>query len=188
MNLLFRFILVLLQAALGSTHTPLTAPRRAKFTVWLTDQDMFLHMTNSRYLSFADLGRVDLSARTGLRRVMNRQGWRAEICGQITTINRMLKAPNRFELETQIRGWDDQYIAVSQIFVRRGKTHASVNTLLMVQDKNGGLISPQNLIDAVAPGMASPKLSDLFTDLITQTNANISNTSLSQPPPQSENK
>lgn len=179
MNLLFRLIWVLIQATIGAKHTPLTDPRRTKFTVWITDQDMFLHMTNSRYLSFADLGRVDLTARTGLRKAMSRQNWRAEICGQIVTINRMLKAPNRFGLETQIRGWDDQYIAVSQVFLRHGKTHASVNTLLKVLAKDKTLIPPQNLVDTVAPGLASPPLPDLFTDLIAQTNANITNTQFS---------
>lgn len=176
MNLLFRLIWVLIQAAFGAKHTPLTEPRRTKFTVWITDQDMFLHMTNSRYLSFADLGRVDMTARTGLRKAINQRGWRAEICGQIMTINRMLKAPNRFALETQICGWDEQYIAVSQVFLRRGKTHASVNTLLKVLDKDKTQIPPQNLIDAVKPGLASPALPDLFANLISQTKANISNT------------
>lgn len=176
MNLLLRLIWVLLQAAIGKPHAPLTAPRRATFTVWLTDQDMFLHMTNSRYLSFADLGRVDLTARAGLRKAMNRHRWRAEICGQIMTINRMLKAPNRFQLETRICGWDDRYLAVEQTFIRRARTHASVNTLLRVQDRDGTPIPPQALIDEIDPGRPSPKLPDLFLDLIVQTNTNISNT------------
>ncbi|MEL6860712.1 MAG: thioesterase family protein [Pseudomonadota bacterium] len=171
MNLLFRLIWVLIRAAFGKPHAPLTAPRQARFTVWLTDQDMFMHMTNSRYLSFADLGRVDLTARSGLRRAMKQQGWRAEICGQTMTINRMLKAPKSFLLETQIVGWTDTYLAIAQTFLRSGKNYASVNTLLSLQDRTGAMIAPQKLIDLIDPATDKPSMPKLFSDLIERTNS-----------------
>ncbi len=169
MNLLFRLIWVLIRAALGKPHAPLTAPRQARFTVWLTDQDMFMHMTNSRYLSFADLGRVDLTARSGLRRALKRHRWRADICGQTMTINRMLKAPKSFLLETQIVGWTDHYLAIAQTFLRNGKTYASVNTLLSLQDRTGVAIAPRQLIDLIDPATEQPAMPKLFTDLIART-------------------
>ena len=169
MNLLFRMIWVLIRAAFGKPHAPVTAPRQARFTVWITDQDMFMHMTNSRYLSFADLGRVDLTARTGLRRALKQQSWRAEICGQTMTINRMLKAPKSFILETQIVGWTEAYLAIAQTFLRNGKTYASVNTLLTIQDGTGAEIAPKTLLELVDPAVEKPAMPKLFTDLIART-------------------
>lgn len=169
MNLFLRLTWVWLRALFASRHKPLTAPRSLRFSVWITDQDMFMHMTNSRYLSFADLGRTDIAMRTELSRAMKRKGWRTEICGQSMTINRMLKAPKSFLLETEICGWDADYLAISQVFLRSGKNHASVNTLLSVQDKSGNLIPPQRLIDIVESGLTSPALPGRLKQIIEQT-------------------
>ena len=176
MNLFLRLAWVWLRAVFSGPHKPLTRPRQLGFSVRLTDQDMFMHMTNSRYLSFSDLGRVDIAMRTKLSRALKRKGWRTEICGQGMTINRMLKAPKSFQLETQICGWDEHYLAISQIFLRGGKNHASVNTLLKVHDKSGNLIAPQLLIDLVEPGLSSPALPGRLNQLIEQTDSAASNT------------
>ena len=124
MNLLLRLMWIVLRARFAARHTPLTAPIRRRFRVWLTDQDMFLHMTNSRYLSFSDLGRVDLFTRSGLNRLLRQKGWRTSISAQTMTINRMLKTPNAFELETRVHGWNDQFLVVEQTFLRKGRNAA----------------------------------------------------------------
>ncbi len=171
MNLLFRLIWIMLKARFGAKHAPLTDPSHMTFRVWLTDQDMFMHMTNSRYLSFSDLGRVNLNIRSGLRDVINEKGWRSEICGQTMTINRMLKAPQAFQLETRIQGWNDRYLVIGQRFLRNGRNHASVATLLELRDKAGHMVAPQTLIDVIETGLQSPELSDTFSDLIESTRA-----------------
>ena len=50
MNLFFRRLWVYLRANLSPKTAPVDTEFRLNFRVWLTDQDMFLHMTNSRYL------------------------------------------------------------------------------------------------------------------------------------------
>nr|WP_070958988.1 acyl-CoA thioesterase [Hyphomonas sp. Mor2] len=171
MNLLFRLLWVMIRARFGARHTSILAPAFLKFRVWLTDQDMFLHMTNSRYLSFSDLGRVDLFTRSGLRKVIMSNGWRLEICGQTMTINRMLQAPKPFKLETQIHGWDDRFLVLGQKFMRNDKNHAGVVTLLAIQNRSGEPIAPQTLVEHVAPGAQSPELAQTFAELITSTKA-----------------
>lgn len=171
MNLLFRLLWVMLRARFSAKHSPLSAPARLKFRVWLTDQDMFLHMTNSRYLSFSDLGRVDLFSRSGLRKVLKTNGWRTEICGQTMTINRMLKAPKPFTLETEIHGWDEQFLVLGQRFMRNGRNHAGVTTLLAILDSSGAPVPPQSLVEAIEPGTQSPELPAAFAELIASTRA-----------------
>lgn len=172
MNLLFRLLWVMLRAQFGAKHEPVTAPAQLKFRVWLTDQDMFLHMTNSRYLSFSDLGRMDLFIRSGLRKLLKAKGWRMEIRGQTMTINKMLKAPRPFVLETQIHGWDNQLLVMGQTFLRNGKNHARVVTLLEILDATDNPVPPQDLIDQIQPDTASPELSAALQDLIRSARAN----------------
>ena len=169
MNLLFRLLWVLLRARFAPRHTPVTAPSVLKYRVWLTDQDMFLHMTNSRYLSFSDLGRINLFTRAGLSKVLKAKGWKTEICGQSMTINRMLKAPKRFLLQTQIHGWDDTFLVLGQRFLRNARNHAGVVTLLALKDKNGASVAPQDLLNQIEPGVQSPDLPADLTELIETT-------------------
>ena len=168
MNLLFRLLWIMLRARLSSKTAAPQDIVRLNLHVWLTDQDMFMHMTNSRYLSFGDLGRVDALIRTGLRRALDQQGWQAEICAQTMTINRMLKFPNRFTLETQIHAWNDRYIAIGQTFLRRGRNHATVNTVLQIQTESGDTVPPADLFAQLEANATSPAMPETFEALIAQ--------------------
>lgn len=48
---------------------------RVAFCVWPNDCDLNLHMNNGRYLSLMDLGRVYLTAQSGLLREALRRRW-----------------------------------------------------------------------------------------------------------------
>ena len=82
MNLFFRRFWVILTTMLSSEKGALDKAYVRSYRVWLTDQDMFMHMTNSRYLSFSDLARMNLLIRTGLQKALKQNNWRLEICGQ----------------------------------------------------------------------------------------------------------
>lgn len=171
MNLFFRRIWVQLVAMLSSKRGDLNRPYTLKYRVWLTDQDMFMHMTNSRYLSFSDLARLNLLIRTGLAKALRENSWRLEICGQTRTLTRMLKAPQAFEMICEVDGWTDTHIAFNHRFKRRGSTHAAVNTLMRVANAQGETIVPQKLIDAISWSETSPDLPDYFTGLAQEISA-----------------
>ena len=170
----FRRIWVLLVATLSSKRGELNRPYILKYRVWLTDQDMFMHMTNSRYLSFSDLARLNLLIRTGLSKALHENDWRLEICGQTRTLTRMLKAPQAFEMSCEIAGWTDTHIAFNHKFQRRGSTHAAVNTLMRVANSAGETVSPQHLIDAVNWASTSPDLPEYFSGLVQEISENAS--------------
>ncbi|MEL7284520.1 MAG: thioesterase family protein [Pseudomonadota bacterium] len=168
MNLFFRRLWIILTAMFASKNGPLDKVYQRTYRVWLTDQDMFMHMTNSRYLSFSDLGRLNLLIRSGLSKALKQNGWRLEICAQTRTITRMLKAPQAFRMICEIDGWTDQHIAFNHMFKRGRKTHATVNTLMRISDGDGNQVSPQRLIDAVRWAQSSPKMPQTFIDLATE--------------------
>ncbi|MEL7470532.1 MAG: thioesterase family protein, partial [Pseudomonadota bacterium] len=75
MNLLFRMLRLL---ATFWLRAKLTSPKDLsviRYRVLPTDIDMNIHMTNGRYLSIADLGRMDLALRSGIAKHVAKNGW-----------------------------------------------------------------------------------------------------------------
>lgn len=173
MNLFFRRLWVWLSTLFAPKTAPLLDSYSRTYRVWITDQDMFLHMTNSRYLSFSDLGRQNLLIRTGLLKAMKQNGWRLQICGQTRTITRMLKTPQAFNMICDLEGWTDQYLAFRHQFRRREKLHAEVNTLMRVIKVDGTPIPTAELFRTIAFEAPTQSLPAVFIDLATQFEANI---------------
>ena len=166
MNLFFRRLWVYLRAQLSSKDGPITDVYSLNFRVWLTDQDTFLHLTNSRYLSFSDLGRLNMLIRSGIWGVLRRESWEFVTCSQTRTISRMLKSPQTFEMACHIIGWTDDHIAICHRFQRSTKVHAEVNTLVRIQNRAGDIIPVTDLLEKLQISAPSPQLTKVFSDLV----------------------
>lgn len=171
MNLFFRRLWVFLRAQLSPKGGSITDIYSIYFRVWLTDQDTFLHLTNSRYLSFSDLGRLNMLIRSGIRSVLQRESWELVICSQTRTIARMLKSPQTFEMACQITGWTDEHIAICHRFQRSSKVHAEVNTLVQIRTQAGEVVPVSGLLEQLEVSAASPQLTSVFADLVERANS-----------------
>lgn len=78
-------------------------------------------MNNGRYLTFMDLGRVHLTAQSGLLREALRRGWMPVLAAAEITYIRSLKPFARFDLVTRLLTWDEKYIYLEQGFESDGK-------------------------------------------------------------------
>jgi acyl-CoA thioesterase FadM len=165
-NLFFRRLWVYLRAQLSTKQEPLTDPYSLIFRVWLTDQDMFLHMTNSRYLSFSDLARLNMLIRTGIGRAMKANGWSLNAVAQTRTIARMLKSPQTFEIVCQIEAWDDQHLAICHRLQRNGKIHAELRALMQLHDPSGAIVSTDALLTVIGHETPSEDMPANFRSLI----------------------
>jgi len=165
-NLFFRRLWVYLRALLSSKDGAFSDTYTLQFRVWLTDQDAFLHLTNSRYLSFSDLGRLNMLIRSGIWTALNRNDWELVICSQTRTISRMLKSPQTFEMACQITGWTDEHLAICHRFQRSSKVHAEVNTLLRIENRAGNIVPVSELLQQLQITTPSPQLTDVFVDLV----------------------
>lgn len=117
MNLLLRLALVLVGTALGRR---LAAPTEAvvlHLRVLPNDLDLNLHMTNSRFLSVMDLGRVALIARSGLWRHALDNRWAPVVGGIRIGFRRSLSPLQRYRLETRIIGWTEHVMVARQRFL-----------------------------------------------------------------------
>ena len=119
MNLFFRLLTLLLMRRLRPRRISYLDEAVRAHRVWLTDQDAFMHMNNSRYNSLCDLSSLDLMMRAGLLGPLRKAGLAPVIVYRGITIHRMLKFPDAYEVGTRIVAWTGAYICFRHEF-RRG--------------------------------------------------------------------
>jgi acyl-CoA thioesterase FadM len=157
MNLFFRLLHLLLfsrtrsrAGVLDEVVTP--------FRVWPTDLDVNRHMTNGKYLSILDLGRVDLMLRSELFGVLRREGIYPVVASQTIRYRRSLPPFARFGVRTRVLGWDDRFIYLQQSFERSGEKVASAIVKGIFLRKSGGRVAPAELFQLMELSADEPVL------------------------------
>ena len=108
MNLYFRMLVVFVKIWLGLTKR-WSEESVLQFRVFPFDCDVNLHLTSSRYVAFADLGRIHLLGQIGiLRGVLNRR-WFPFASGVEITYIRPIMPLQKLNLRTRILTWDEKY-------------------------------------------------------------------------------
>ena len=166
MNLFLRLLVVFFRGTFSRRRIGLLDPASLDYRVWLTDQDMFMHMTNSRYLSFSDLGTINYIIRTGCWKILRRKNWYPIICAQTMVVSRMLTTPQKFRLTTRITGWTDTYVGLSHTFVCKGRQHAEVRVIARFMSRDKTKVTPQAMIDEVGEKITSPALPEPYLRMI----------------------
>lgn len=136
MNLYVRMIRILLSQILSNK---LSSPLNRRFTffrVWPHDCDFNLHLTNSRYLGFMDLCRMDLMMALGMTGKILKHKWKFVVNAQEITYIKEVAPFTRFRISSQILGWDDKYFYVEHRLSTKGKLHAIAHIrIAAVQDR-----------------------------------------------------
>lgn len=132
---------------------------RIAFCVWPGDCDLNLHMNNGRYLTFMDLGRVHLTAQSGLLREALRRRWMPVLAAADITFIRSLKPFQRFELVTRLLTWDEKYIYLEQGFESGGKLCAQAYVKGVFLHK-GMRVPNAEILRAIGYGDAPPPMSE----------------------------
>lgn len=156
MNLWFRVLAILL-AGIFRPRLGLDGESRVCFRVWPTDLDINVHMTNARYLSLMDLGRLDLMIRTGMAKLAWHRGLRPVVAGITVRYRRSLLPFQRFLVRTRVLGWDDKWMFVETRFEWCGELVCLGVAKGLFLD-GATPCSPADLAVALAPGMQSPQL------------------------------
>lgn len=147
MNLLLRLLWILLKRARVKRSHPLDT-LRVRSRALPNDLDFNMHVNNGRYLSFADLGRVDWFVRTGCLQVARKQKAIPVIGDATARFIRQLKAFDRFYVETRLLGWNHKWAFLEhKIFDSQDRLAAIVVIRGMFWSKKGG-IPPTELLDA----------------------------------------
>jgi acyl-CoA thioesterase FadM len=154
MNLWFRLIWMLLtvrwRKPVGVLETS-----TLNMTVWPNDLDFNGHVNNGRYLTLADIGRMDYVLRTGTGRIALK--WRARpIVGDVMAkFRRDLRLFERYTIHTRLLGWDDKWLFMEHRFVRHGRVLGVVAMRGMFVNSKGP-ITPAELATALQVDPVSP--------------------------------
>lgn len=136
----FQWLLSLFVRSRRTPRLDLGAVSRIGFRVLPTDIDLLMHMNNGRYPSYMDLGRVDLTKRTGVEAKLSKHGIYAVVAAQTISYRKSLQLFQRFTIESRILGSDDRSFYVEQRFVVRGEVYArAIVRGRMIQKGNGTL-------------------------------------------------
>ena len=156
MNLIFRLIWVLL-AAFRKPAVDILDETRIRLRVLPNDLDTNIHMNNGRYLTIMDLGRMDLTIRSGLWRAMRDNKWYPVVGSAKMTFRRPLDPFQAYELTTQVIGWDDKWIYMEQHFLVGERVHAR-GVLKALFLKDGKKVPSTELAHALGHDEASPQI------------------------------
>ncbi len=159
MNLLYRLIRVVIQA-LFRGRIGFFEASTLTFRVLPNDLDLNMHMTNSRYLSIMDLGRVDLITRTEMGKYFLKGRWQAMLGAAHIRFRRGLSPFEKYQLVTQIIGVDDKWMYIEQRFESKGSVvaYAVVRGVFL---KNGKTVTVTDVLEELGiDDLSLPPLSD----------------------------
>lgn len=152
MSLLGRLIWVLLRRSRVPRCNPLDT-LRVQSRALPQDLDLNFHVNNGRYLTFADLGRMDWFIRTGSYQVARAQKCMPVIGDVTARFIRQLKAFDRFYVETRLLGWDHKWAYLEhKILDKQNRVAAIVVVRGMFWNRQTGGMEPQALLDATGNG------------------------------------
>jgi acyl-CoA thioesterase FadM len=144
---------------LAAPKVPLFSTTRVRVRVWPSELDYFLHVNNGRYLTLADLGRLDLVVRTDVMAAMRAHRAVPVVAEAIAKFRRELKLFQTFEIHTRILGWNDKWAFVEHRFLRVGRVIGVVVARTAFKSATG-LVSPIQLLETMGKAVTSPPLPD----------------------------
>ena len=162
MVLLFRFLVVMLTSGFRSRIGPLDESR-CRFTALPTDCDLNFHLNSGRYLSFMDVGRMDLITRLRLLRPLLKRGWRPVMGGAEIRFRRSVLPMQRFEVRSRVLAWDEKWFYIEHFVERDGQLCATARVRMVVRGREGN-IAPRdvlallNLADLPSPVLPAEEL------------------------------
>lgn len=131
---------------------------------WPWDLDFWMELNNGRTLTLYDLGRVPMSNRMGLTRVLARERWGMTVAGSTVRYRRRVRAFDRITMRSRGVGWDARFIYVEQSMWVRGDcaSHALLRMAVTGRSESGraGIVPPPEVMAALGAGAESPPLPD----------------------------
>lgn len=157
MNLYFRLIWLLLRLPfMKKTDNPLSIAT-LYFRVWPFDLDMNLHVNNGRYLTMMDLGRIHLTALSGILLPSIKKGWMPVLGSAKIHYLKPLNLFNRFQMQTQVVYWDEKWIYLEQKFFHKDILCATALVKALFTSKTGK-IPPDKIIHTFNQSVERPDI------------------------------
>lgn len=142
---------------LGKPRVGLLDTTCVRMHVWPNDLDINLHVNNGRYLSLADISRLDWFVRTGVLQLARRQRAIPVVGDAIAKFRRELKPWQKFEIRTRLMGWDHRWGFLEHRFVRDDRVLGVVAIRGVFRGPDGPL-DPGMFLSGLGLKIATPEL------------------------------
>jgi acyl-CoA thioesterase FadM len=157
MLLLFRLAWLLLTRPRLRRRIAVVAPSELDLRVWPWDCDLNLHMTNARYATHLDAGRMILTHQLGLSRKVFRDRWFPVVGALSLRFRRELPPLGRYRLITRVVSWDERWFYVEQVFLR-GDAPAAIAWIKVMLRAPGGPVPATEVLRAIGQDAPAPDL------------------------------
>src|SRR5690554_3921390 len=159
MSLLGRLLWILVKRSRVPRCEPLDT-LRVRSRVMPHDLDLNFHVNNGRYLTFADLGRMDWFIRTGCFQVARKEGCIPVIGDATARFIRQLKAFDRFYIETRLLGWNEKWAYLEHRILDQQDRLAAIVVIrgMFWSKKKGGMTPAELLAGTGHANLVSPEL------------------------------
>ena len=124
---------------------------------WPWDIDPWMELNNGRTLTLYDLGRTPLAVRTGVTRVLARQGWGMTVAGSSVRYRRRVRAFDRVTMVSRLIGWDARFLYMDQS-MWKGADCTSQALIRSAVTSRAGIVPPADVARAMGHDGASPTL------------------------------
>lgn len=162
MKLYFRLFWLFLTQRLRS-RCSVMGPVDTTIRVYPNDLDIFMHVNNGVYLTYADLGRTDLLLRSDTLGKLRKRGWYPVMAGVSIEFRKSLKLGQLVTLRSRVIGWDDRSVFLEQIFLRKDNIVARVMVDARFLSLRGARVSNEELLKVLGIDTLSPALPGEFS-------------------------
>lgn len=162
MHMIFRTILIFLKKRF-LTKAHFSDKTIVNMRVLPTDLDFLWHVNNGVYFSFMDFGRWDMIFRNGVFDAATKNGWYSVVAGETIKFKKSLELWDKFQIETEIIGYDDKYFFIQQKFMRQGDLMATGLVKVRFLKRKGGTVSTQEVRDLFKEQEIKNNATDLST-------------------------
>ena len=132
-----------------------------RFRVWLNDLDLNNHMNSGRYVSFMDLGRLDLLVRMRLLRRVMKKGWRPIAGGTMIRYSKSLVPFERFTLRSRLVTWDEKWFYFEHVMENaKGEIAASAFVRGLLRGRDGNVAPADFIAMSERPDLQAPTIPD----------------------------
>lgn len=129
-----------------------------------SDLDFLWHLNNGVYFSFMDFGRWDMIFRNGVFDEASKKGWYSVVAGETIKFKKSLELWDKFQIETQIRGYDEKYFFIQQKFLRDGELMATGLVKVRFLKRKGGTVGTKEVLELFNNQELKNEASDLSQD------------------------
>lgn len=162
MNLWFRLLLMLFRRPWRRPVNGLDTTV-VRMRVWPLDLDFNAHVTNGRYFTLADVGRMDYVLRSGAYRVALRRRALPIVGDTWGKFRRELRLFESFDVHTRMLGWDHKWSFVEHRFIKRGRV-IGVVVMRGLFRAPAGVVDPQEFVRELGLDAQSPPLPEWLQD------------------------